>query len=496
VTVTTPATQDPQDRAVNPCGDQPECDDPVELDSARGRWLLIAAALGTGMAFLDGTVVNVAVRAIGTDLDASLAELQWVVNAYLLALASLILVGGSLGDRLGRRRMFTVGVVWFALASAACALAPNPEVLIAARAVQGIGAALLTPGSLAMMQGSFRPEDRARAIGLWSGLAGVSTMLGPFLGGGLVQSVGWEYVFWINVPIALAIVVITVRYVPESRDPQAAHRFDLLGATLGAVGLGAVTYALIEAGTRPASTITIATVIGLVALVAFAISQRRPDPMIPPAIFASRVFNASNVLTLLVYGALGALTFLLVLQLQVVAGYEPLIAGLATLPITIVMLVLSGRSAALASRIGPRPQMTIGPILCAGGAVLLLMVDADTSYWIDVLPGMMLFALGLSCLVAPLTATVLAAAPDRWAGIASGVNNAVARAGSLLAVAALPVAVGLSGDDYNDPIAFDEGYQTAMIVCAVLLLGGAAFGWVGLRGTHGDPSLVPAASTD
>ena len=490
--MTTPATQDPRDRTVSPCGDQPECDDPVELNSARGRWLLAAAVLGTGMAFLDGTVVNVAIRRIGTDLDASLAELQWVVNSYLLALASLILVGGSLGDRLGRRRMFTVGVIWFAIASAACALAPNPEVLIAARAVQGIGAALLTPGSLAMMQGSYRPEDRARAIGLWSGMAGISTVLGPFLGGGLVQTVGWEYIFWINVPIAAAIVVITARHVPESRDPQAARRFDLLGATLGAVGLGAITYALIEAGSRPASTITIVALVGVVAIAAFAWSQRRPDPMVPPAIFHSRVFNASNVLTLLVYGALGALTFLLVLQLQVVAGYSPLVAGLATLPITILMLLLSGRSAALASRIGPRPQMTLGPILCAGGAVLLVGIDADSSYWIDVLPGMMLFAFGLTCLVAPLTATVLAAAPDRWAGIASGVNNAVARAGSLLAVAALPVAVGLTGDDYDDPVAFNDGYQMAMIVCAVLLVLGGVFGWIGLRGSQKE--LAPATS--
>jgi EmrB/QacA subfamily drug resistance transporter len=490
--VTTPATHDPQDRTVSPCGNQPECDDPVELDSARGRWLLAAAVLGTGMAFLDGTVVNVAIRRIGTDLDASMAELQWVINSYLLALASLILVGGSLGDRLGRRRMFTVGVAWFAIASVGCALAPNPETLIAARAVQGIGAALLTPGSLAMMQGSYRPEDRARAIGLWSGMAGISTLLGPFLGGGLVQTVGWPYIFWINIPIAIAIILITVRHVPESRDPQAAHRFDLLGAALGAVGLGAITYALIEAGSQPASTIAIAAIVGVAAMVAFALSQRRPDPMIPPAIFSSRVFNASNGLTLLVYGALGALSFLLVLQLQVVSGYDPLVAGLATLPITIVMLLLSGRSAALASRIGPRPQMTLGPILCAAGALLLIGIDADATYWIDVLPGMMLFALGLSCLVAPLTATVLAAAPDRWAGIASGVNNAVARAGSLLAVAALPVAVGLTGDDYDNPVAFDDGYQTAMIVCAVLLLLGAAFGWIGLRGAREE--LAPVAS--
>ncbi|MGH3455567.1 MAG: MFS transporter [Nocardioidaceae bacterium] len=481
--MTTPATHDSRDRTVSPCGQQPQCDDPVELTSARGRWLLAAAVLGTGMAFLDGTVVNVAVRDIGTDLNASLADLQWVINSYLLALASLILVGGSLGDRLGRRRMFTIGTVWFAIASAACALAPSAEMLIAGRAVQGIGAALLTPGSLAMMQGSYRREDRARAIGLWSGMAGVTTLLGPFLGGGLVQTVGWRYVFWINVPIAVAVVAITIRHVPESRDPQAGRRFDLLGATLGAVGLGAITYALIEAGSQSAAMIGTAAVIGVAALVAFALSQRRPNPMVPPALFQSRVFSASNLLTFVVYGALGALTFLLVLQLQVVAGYEPLAAGLATLPITVVMLLFSGRSAALAARIGPQLQMTVGPILCALGALLLMGVGADSSYWIDVLPGMVLFSIGLTCLVAPLTATVLAAAPDRWAGIASGVNNAVARAGSLLAVAALPVAVGLTGDDYEDPVAFNEGYQSAMLICAVLLALGGLFGWYGLRGS-------------
>ncbi|MEX0426180.1 MFS transporter [Nocardioides sp. DS6] len=461
-----------------------ECEDPVVLDSAAGRWLLAAAVMGAGLGFLDGTVVNVAVRRIGSDLDASLAELQWVLNAYLLALASLILVGGSLGDRLGRKRVFTIGVVWFAVASLGCAVAPDVHVLIAARAVQGIGAALVTPGSLAMMQGSYVGEDRARAIGMWSGLTGVFTVIGPFLGGGLVQSVGWRYVFWINVPIAVAIVVITLRHVPESRDPQAARRFDLLGAALGAVGLGGVTYALIEAGSRPAVQIAAAAVIGVVGLGAFVASQRRRDPMVPPSLFTSRVFTASNLLTFVVYGALGALTFLLVLQLQVVTGFGPLAAGLATLPITVFMLALSGRSAALASRIGPRLQMSLGPALCAVGAVMLVGVDGSSSYWTGVLPGMVVFALGLTCLVAPLTATVLAAAPDRWAGIASGVNNAVARIGSLLAVAALPVAVGLSGDDYDDPAALTDGYRAAMLICAALLLLGGAAGWLGLRGTR------------
>lgn len=456
------------------------CTDPVTLDSVRGRWLLAAAVLGAGMGFLDGTVVNIAVRRIGTDLDASLAQLQWVLNAYLLALASLILVGGSLGDRLGRRRVFTIGVVWFAGASVGCALAPDAATLVAARAVQGIGAALLTPGSLAMMQGSYVEGDRARAIGRWSGMSGIATLLGPFVGGGLVQTVGWRYVFWINVPIALA-VLIAVRHVPESRDQRSAERFDLGGAALGAVGLGGVTFALIGAGTRSALTVAVAAVLGVVALVAFALSQRRPGAMVPPAIFASRVFTASNLLTFVVYGAMAALTFLLALQLQVVAGFGPLVAGLATLPITVVMLLGSARSAALADRVGPRLQMSVGPCLCAVGALLLLTIDGGASYWVDVLPGMLVFAIGLTCLVAPLTATVLAAAPDRWAGIASGVNNAVSRVGGLLAVAALPAAVGLTGDAYDDPARLTDGYRAAMLICAALLVVGGAIGWVGLR---------------
>ncbi len=452
----------------------------VRLGTGQGRWILTAAILGSGMAFLDGTIVNVAIRVIGTDLDASLADLQWVLNAYTLMLAALILIGGSLGDRLGRRRVFVVGVVWFAAASAGCALAPSPQVLIASRAVQGVGGALLTPGSLAMIQGAFATDDRARAIGIWSGLAGVTTAVGPFLGGWLIAVATWRLVFWINVPLAVAVVLVAARHVPETRDPQAVHSFDLPGAVLGCVGLAGITYALIgwDASTRTYS----AAGLGLLALAAFVLTEhRRRAPMVPPALFSSRVFTTSNVLTFLVYGALGALLFLLTLQLQVVAGYTPLQAGISLLPVTLLLLVLSSRSGALATRIGPRLQMSVGPLLCAAGALLLLMVDGSGSYSTRVLPGVLVFGLGLAALVAPLTATVLAAAPDRYAGVASGVNNAVARAGSLLAVAALPVAVGLSGNDYENPAAFSAGFRTAMVVCAVLLGLGAAAGWLGLR---------------
>ncbi|CAN5423784.1 MFS transporter [soil metagenome] len=454
----------------------------IHTGTAQGRWILAAAVLGSGMAFLDGTVVNVALRVIGQDLDASLADLQWVVNAYMLTLAALILLGGSMGDRFGRRRIFVIGIVWFAVASAACALAPTPLVLIVARAVQGMGGALLTPGSLAMIQSSFCAEDRAKAIGIWSGLAGASAAAGPFVGGWLIDVASWRYVFWINGPLAVAVTLIAARHVPETHDAQAARSFDIPGAVLGCIGLAGITYALIEPG-HGLRTYLIAAA-GLAGLVAFVVNERaRRAPMVPPSLFASRVFNTSNVLTFVVYGALGALLFLLTLQLQVVSGYSPLQAGVALLPIEVLMLALSGSSGALAARIGPRLQMTAGPALCAGGALLLLSVDADGSYWTHVLPGIVVFGMGLTALVAPLTATVLAAAPDRYAGIASGVNNAVARAGSLLVVAALPVVVGLGGDDYDDPITFGAGYRSAMVICAVLLALGGAAGWWGLRRT-------------
>ena len=347
----------------------------VRIGTAQGRWILAAAILGSGMAFLDATVINVAVRVIGEDLDASLGDLQWVINAYTLTLAALILLGGSLGDRFGRRRVFVFGVVWFALASAACALATSPLMLIIARAVQGVGGALLTPGSLAMIQGSFRTQDRAAAIGIWSGLAGVSTAVGPFLGGWLIEAASWRYVFWINVPFAVAVVLIAARHVPETRDIDAAHSFDVSGAVLGCIGLAGVTYALIESGNGTRTYVTAAA--GLTALGAFVVNEhRRRAPMVPPELFRSRVFSTSNALTLVVYGALAALMFLLTLQLQVVAGYTPLQAGAATLPVTALMLALSGRSGALATRIGPRLQMSFGPLLCAVGALLLLAVLA------------------------------------------------------------------------------------------------------------------------
>lgn len=461
----------------------------IAKGSAQGRWVLAAAVLGSGMAMLDGTVVNIALRSIGDDLGASIAQLQWVVNAYLLTLASLILVGGSLGDHLGRRRVFMVGVAWFAVASALCGLAQSPGQLIAARLFQGVGAALLTPGSLAMIQGSFRRSDRGRVIGQWAGLGGIAAAIGPLLGGWIVDNASWRWIFLINVPVAVAVLLVAARHVPESRDPEAARSFDVLGAALGVLGLGGATYALIEAGSAADALVVAAAVVGVGSLVLFVVFERRHhDALVPIHLFASRTFSVANLLTLLVYGALGAMLFFLVLQLQVVTGWSPLAAGLATVPLTLVMLALSSRAGALAARIGPRVPLSVGPLLCGAGTVILRGVGEGTGYVTGVLPGMLVFASGLVLLVAPLTSSVLAAAPDRYAGIASGINNAVARTGSLLAVAALPAVVGISGEDYQKPAVFSHGYQQAQLICAVLLVAGGLIAAVGLRSEGSDRS--------
>ncbi|MGH3625660.1 MAG: MFS transporter, partial [Sciscionella sp.] len=332
----------------------------LSLASARGRWVLATTALGSGLALLDSTVVNVALGRMGRELDAGFSGLQWTVNGYTLTLASLMLLGGSLGDRLGRRRVFLVGVVWFALASLLCGVAPNIELLVAARALQGIGGALLTPGSLAIISASFRPEDRTKAVGAWSGLGGVAGAVGPFVGGWLVEW-SWRAVFLINLPFAALIVVMALRHVPESRDIEAGTRLDIPGTVLCAIGLAGLTYGLTavgDAGLAPAVVVSLA--VGVLALVAFVAVQRRSaNPLMPLELFANTQFSAANVATLLMYGALGPVFFLVVLQLQVVAGFSPLAAGTAMLPVTGLMLLLSARAGALAQRIGPRLPMTV-----------------------------------------------------------------------------------------------------------------------------------------
>ncbi|KGN40256.1 MFS transporter [Knoellia aerolata] len=455
-------------------------------DSRRGRLTLTAVTLGSGIAILDGSVVNVALRTIGTELDASLEQLQWVINGYMLALASLVLVGGALGDRLGRRRVYLWGMGWFLVASVLCAVAQTPGQLIATRVLQGIGAALLTPGGLAIIQSVFAREDRAAAIGTWAGLSGISAAIGPFVGGWLVDNGGWRWIFGINVPLCLAVIALTLWTTPETRDTEATgRRFDVLGGGLTVLSLGALTYALTASASMSRSLLVAVSVLALAAAVGFVVVESRSrTPLVQLGLFRDRVFSAANGMTLVVYGALGVVIFILVLQLQVSAGWSALSAGLTGLPTTIALMFLSSRAAQLSERIGPRIPMALGPVICAAGVLLLLPAGRGATWW-TVLPGLVVFSLGLALLVSPLTATVLAAAPDRYAGVASGVNNAVARAGSLLAVAALPALVGLSGDDYLDPTAMTSGFRAAMVICAGLLTVGGVVSWFGLARTSG-----------
>lgn len=450
-------------------------DTAVRMATPTGRWLLLATILGSSIAMLDATVVNVALPELGRSLDTDVGGLQWTLNGYTLALASLILLGGALGDRWGRRRVFVIGVIWFAIASALCGLAPNIEILVGARILQGVGAALLTPGSLALISASIDERDRGAAIGAWAGLGGVASAVGPILGGWLVDAVSWRAVFLINVPVAVVIIWVAVRHVPESRDPDASEEVDRAGILLAALGLAALTYGLI------ASSVPV-SVVGLAVLVGFVLQERRaPRPLMPLAMFAERTFAAANLVTLAVYAALGGTFFLFVLHLQVVAGYSPLQAGAASLPITVLMLILSPYAGTLGERIGPRTPMTVGPLVAAAGLLLMLRIGPDATYVGDVLPAVVVFGLGLSTMVAPLTTAVLSAAPSTQAGVASGINNAVARTGQLLAVAALPALVGISGDAYSDPDVVEDGFRTSMVICAVLLVAGGLIAAVLVR---------------
>ncbi len=464
----------------------------LRLSEPAGRWVVLTTVLGSAMALLDSTVVNVALPRIGLDLDADLAVLQWTVNAYMLTLAGLILLGGALGDRFGRRRIFVLGVVWFALASLLCGLAPNAGVLIVARALQGIGGALLTPGSLALIQSVIHPDDRARAVGLWSGFGGVGAAIGPFLGGWLVDGPGWRWVFFLNVPLAAVCVPVALRHVPETRDPAAHGRFDVLGAALGALSLALVTYALIAApGGGGSPAVVVPAVLGVLMGVAFiAVERRRPDPMLPLSLFSSRQFSAVNAVTLCVYAAFGGFFFLSVLNLQVVVGYSALGAGTALLPTTVLMLLLSARSGELGKRIGPRIPLTVGPLLCAAGMLLMTRAGVGAVYWRDILPALLVMGLGMVVLVAPLTATVLASVDVARAGLASGINNAAARAAGLVAVAALPLLAGMSEEAYRSADRFSEAFRRAMPICAVVLVLGALLAWTMVRS---DVLKVPEA---
>ncbi|KUJ46747.1 MULTISPECIES: MFS transporter [Micromonospora] len=465
----------------------PESAPALRMSTAAGRGTLAAAVLASGMAFLDTTVVNVALPRLGADLDASVSGLQWTVNGYLLTLAAFVLLGGALGDRFGRRRVFLLGVLWFTGASVLCGLALRTDWLIAARLLQGAGAALLTPGSLSLLQASFHPDERAKAIGVWSGLSGVSTALGPLLGGWLIDALSWRWIFFLNVPLAVLVVLAALRWVPESRDESTSRtrgtgergrRFDVAGALLGAVALAGVTYALVDAPGRGLQSPPVAgaAVVAVLAAVAFVLVERRrgETAMLPTGLFGSRLFSVLNVFTVLVYAALGGFTFFIAVYLQNVVGWSAFVTGLALVPMTLLLLVGSPVAGALSAKIGPRLLLTVGPALAAVGLLLLREVGPGASYWRQVLPGVAVFGLGLTMVVAPLTASVLAAVADRFAGVASGFNNAASRVGGLLAVAALPLLVGLSGTGYAQPTELTAAYRGALLWCAGLLLAGAA----------------------
>ena len=455
------------------------------LRSPAGRMALAATAAASSMASLDATVVNVALPHIGADIHADVSALQWVLTGYLLALASLILLGGALGDRLGRRRVFLVGTGWFAVASLLCGLAPNIQVLVAARILQGVGGALLTPGSLAILQSSFRPSDRAAAVGAWSGLGGVAGAIGPFVGGGLVDGPGWRWAFLVNVPIAGLVVWFARSAVPETRDPDATSRLDARGVAYGVVGLAAGTWSLTEAGPRGWADPGVLATAGVfaVAAVAFVVHLRRtPDPVVPPALFRDRTFTVVNLGTALLYAAIGLAFFLVAYELQVAAGWSAVRAGVALLPTTVVMLVLSARSGALAQRIGPRTQLAVGPPLAGAGLLLLAGVGPNPSWAADVLPGALLFGAGLVTFVAPLTATVMAAADPAHVSVASGVNNAIARAAGLAAIAVVPAISGLSSATGTEPIT--DAYRTGLLIAAGLAAAAGPLMWIGL-GTRG-----------